>query len=88
MGLNFLVGIVSVSFENVMVGEGNAVLEGMNDLNNEYCIEENPAPEEDIDFIIMMKTIDPDEEEDASGVVEQVKQELHSLDLALQTDAI
>ena len=69
MGLNFLVGIVSASYERIMVGQANAVLESMNDLNKEYCGEQNPDPEEDIDFVIMMITVDVEDEEDMSGVV-------------------
>ena len=69
MGLNFLVGIVSASYERIMVGQATAVLESMNDLNKEYCGEQNPDPKEDIDFIIMMITVDVEDEEDMSGVV-------------------
>lgn len=79
MGLNFLVGIVSASYERIMVGQANAVLEGMNDLNREYCIEQDPKSDEDIDFLVMAKAIDAVEEADMSGVVGSIKEELHSI---------
>ena len=79
MALNFLIAIVGSAYERIMEGEGTALLDGMNDLNRGYCGEQNPHPHDDIEFIVVSIPENEEEEDEAGGIVEELREAIRQV---------
>ena len=73
MALNFLIAIVSQSYESIMDRQLEAIVESHCDLNLQCMQELNPRSEEEILYIVLRTTIDVGVDGSWDGITQNLK---------------
>ena len=80
MALNFLIAIVSQSYESIMDRQLEAIVESHCDLNLQCMQELNPRSEEEILYIVLRTTIGVGADGSWNGVTQTVKKDLRKIE--------
>jgi hypothetical protein len=80
LALNFLIAIVSQSYESVISNQDRAINEGIMDLNWENTLEQNLKADEDIDFVVMIMESQDMEGDQWMGLTRSIKKNFEKIE--------
>ena len=73
LALNFLIAIVSQSYERIMDRQTEAIIESRDDLNLQYCRETNMMSDKDVMAVILRTAKEMGADSEWDGVSQNIK---------------
>lgn len=86
LALNFLIAIVSQSYEHIMSRQQEAIIMSRSELNMEYAKQVNPDAKCDIEMLILATNIGEKNQNEWAGLTQNIKTEVRKVRETLKVD--